>query len=35
VLPVAAEAVNLAFGVVLVGDGVLWADDLSLEALPA
>jgi hypothetical protein len=35
VLPVAAEAVTLAFGVLLVGDGVLWADDLSLEALPA
>lgn len=35
VLPVAAEAVTLAFGVVLVGDGVLWADDLSFEALPA
>jgi DNA-binding transcriptional MerR regulator len=35
VLPVAAEAVALAFGVLLVGDGTLWADDLSLEALPA
>jgi DNA-binding transcriptional MerR regulator len=35
VLPVATEAVTLAFGVVLVGDGVLWADDLSFEALPA
>jgi DNA-binding transcriptional MerR regulator len=35
VLPVAAEAVTLAFGVLLVGDGVLWADDLSFEALPA
>jgi DNA-binding transcriptional MerR regulator len=35
VLPVAAEAATLAFGVVLVGDGVLWADDLSLQALPA
>jgi DNA-binding transcriptional MerR regulator len=35
VLPVAAEAVTLAFGVVLVGDGVLWADDLSFEAIPA
>jgi DNA-binding transcriptional MerR regulator len=35
VLPVAAEAVTLAFGVLLVGDGTLWADDLSLEALPA
>jgi DNA-binding transcriptional MerR regulator len=34
-LPVAAEAVTLAFGVLLVGDGVLWADDLSLEALAA
>jgi DNA-binding transcriptional MerR regulator len=33
VLPVAAEAVTLAFGVVLAGDGVLWADDLELEAL--
>jgi hypothetical protein len=35
VLPVAGEAVALAFGVLLVGDGVLWADDLSLEALGA
>ena len=35
VLPVAAEAITIAFGVVLVGDGVLWADDLSFEALPA
>jgi DNA-binding transcriptional MerR regulator len=35
VLPVAEEAVALAFGVLLVGDGVLWADDLSLEALAA
>jgi hypothetical protein len=34
VLPVAAEAVTLAFGVLLVGDGVLWADDLGFEALP-
>lgn len=35
VLPVTAAAATLAFGVVLVGDGVLWADDLSFEALPA
>jgi DNA-binding transcriptional MerR regulator len=35
VLPVAEEAVALAFGVLLVGDGVLWADDLSLAALAA
>jgi hypothetical protein len=34
VLPVADEAATLAFGVVLVGDGFLWADDLSFEALP-
>jgi hypothetical protein len=33
-LPVAAEAVTIAFGVVLAGDGVLWADDLSFEAVP-
>jgi len=35
VLPVAAEAVTLAFGVLLVGDGLLWADDLGFETLPA
>jgi hypothetical protein len=35
VLPVTAAAATLAFGVVLVGNGVLWADDLSFEALPA
>jgi DNA-binding transcriptional MerR regulator len=35
VLPVAAQAVTLAFGVILVGDGTLWADDLSFEALHA
>jgi DNA-binding transcriptional MerR regulator len=35
VLPVTAAAATLAFGVVLVGDGVLWADDLSFEVLPA
>jgi DNA-binding transcriptional MerR regulator len=35
VLPVTAAAATLAFGVVLVGDGVLWSDDLSFEVLPA
>jgi DNA-binding transcriptional MerR regulator len=35
VLPVTAAAATLAFGVLLAGDGVLWADDLEFEALPA
>ena len=34
-LPVTAAAATLAFGVVLVGNGILWADDLTFEAQPA
>lgn len=34
VLDVAPEATDIYFGVVLDGDGALWADDLTLEEVP-
>lgn len=34
VLDVAPEATDIYFGIVLEGDGTLWADDLTLEEVP-
>lgn len=34
VLDVAPEASNLFFGVILAGNGTVWADDLALEEVP-
>jgi hypothetical protein len=34
VLDVPAETVNLAFGVLLAGDGEVWIDDLAFEIVP-